>query len=532
MKRFFWSLLAMGALTSVAAAQEPVNKFRIRAGQLLKGTEEYRVEKTREGYLLSGKSNLEVRGAPQQLTHELVLAPDRSLVSYKLEVRTGSGLAQIISAQRDGEKISLQAKAGPQNPSKIVDFRPGIVVLDNVIAAHFQGLLDWLPAKTEARDVELLVPQAFAVLKGRLQELPQEQATLDGRRIMTRRYRLEVGGLLTEIWAESAGNRLMRAYVPLQDAEVVREGFALASKEEPKGGAAAYRERDLTFPSGELRVPGTLCLPLQASGRVPAVVLVHGSGPHDRDETVGPNKPFLDLAHGLAAEGIATLRYEKRTFAFRGKLGPKLTVEEEVIADAVAALAYACALPEVDAGRVFLLGHSLGGSMAPFIVARAPETRGAVLLAAAARPLDELTYEQVAFQAQATGQDQATVSREIEQLKKEFARVRSGEAADSEVIFGASAYYWRDLLRRDIIAQWKKLNLPVLVLQGGQDVQVRRTDYEALLGVLGPRGEGHFLPKLNHLFMPVEGKATGAEYGIAGRVDPEVIQIIARWIRK
>ena len=107
-------------------------------------------------------------------------------------------------------------------------------------------------------------------------------------------------------------------------------------------------------------LPGTLTLPA-GTARVPAVVLVHGSGPHDRDETVGVNKPFLDLAEGLAAQGIAVLRYEKRTrVAPLSFIGRRFTVNDEVVDDAVAAVQLLRTEPGIDPARIVVVGHSLG----------------------------------------------------------------------------------------------------------------------------------------------------------------------------
>ncbi|MGZ7117560.1 MAG: DUF3887 domain-containing protein, partial [Methanobacterium sp.] len=104
---------------------------------------------------------------------------------------------------------------------------------------------------------------------------------------------------------------------------------------------SAFHEIDVTIGEGKWALPGTLTVP-EGSGPFPGIVMVHGSGPNDKDETIGPNKPFRDLSWGLASKGIAVLRYDKRTFVhakqFTPELVQKITVKEEVVDDAILAI--------------------------------------------------------------------------------------------------------------------------------------------------------------------------------------------------
>ena len=128
-------------------------------------------------------------------------------------------------------------------------------------------------------------------------------------------------------------------------------------------------------------------------------MLVHGSGPNDRDETLGPNKPFRDLAWGLADRGIAVLRYDKRTSVYGGKMAgnKNLTVREETIDDALLAVKLLRGRPDIDPKRIFILGHSLGGMVAPRIGADDPSLAGLIILAGATRPLPDVAREQLEY---------------------------------------------------------------------------------------------------------------------------------------
>jgi pimeloyl-ACP methyl ester carboxylesterase len=532
MRRLLAAIAATVLVAGTVVVAQDSNRFRTRVGKAMTGTEEYQVTRTADGYRIAGKMHTERAGKSLDATDDETLASDLTLVRYKLE----AGGAQVIEAWRDGDNIQLRVAAGGKEQTKTVPYAPAATVVDNLVTAHFQVLLDRLAGgSAPSVPFTFVVPQAMAAINGTVTRGAEEDGSLDGKPVRVRKYVLEVASLVEEFWGEIGTNRLMRVYVPMQDVELVREGFALAPPVEPKAGTPArYVERALEVPSGALKLPATLCLPAGASGHVPLVVFVHGSGPNDRDETIGPNKPFRDLARGLAEAGIGSIRYDKRTFAFKGKIDIKtLTVEEEVLADAVAAIEFARTVPEADPARVFVLGHSLGAMFGPTIADRA-KARGAILMAPAERPFDQVILEQVTFQRKLANQSDAEVAAAVGELEKGFARIRSGEARDDEIIMSAPAHYWRDLLNRDTRAALTAVKAPVLLLQGGKDVQVSKADYDIAVQALASKPadmrEAHFFPNLNHLFMPVEGQATAAEYGKASHIPQDVIDIIAKWI--
>lgn len=304
---------------------------------------------------------------------------------------------------------------------------------------------------------------------------------------------------------------------------------ALSADAPPEG----VTQREVTVGADGWPLPGLLTLP-DGDGPFPAVVLVHGSGPHDADETIFGNKPFRDLAHGLAAHGIGSLRYVKRSKEHGARLArehAEITVEAEAIADAAAAVRWLRAQPQVDAGRIFVLGHSLGAMLAPRIGRSAPETAGLILLAANARPLENLVVEQVRYLAPSQGITDAQIAEFEAQRDRVKALVR-GEAVDGPLLLNVPASYWRDLSAYDPIAAAKSLDRPMLVLQGERDYQVTMADFALWKQALGDRPNVTLksYPALNHLFVAGEGPSLPIEYLKPGHVDTQVIADIAQWI--
>lgn len=299
-----------------------------------------------------------------------------------------------------------------------------------------------------------------------------------------------------------------------------------------------FEEREVTVNPGPWALPGVLTLP-KAGRPAPAVILVHGSGPNDRDETVGANKPFKDIAVGLAALGVAVLRYDKRTRVHAKEMATStdLTVNQETIDDAVAAASLLRGVPEIDAARIFVAGHSLGGELVPRVGQRDPKLAGLLILAGSARPLGPVMLEQMRYIFGLAGGVTPEQQKKLDEIEKAWARVaaiQGGAAFDpKETPLGAPPSYWLDLKGYDAPALAKTLRRPIFVAQGGRDYQVTTADFERWKAALAGR-KGVTLklyPALNHLFARGEGKSSPAEYQARAPVDEELIKDIAAWVK-
>jgi uncharacterized protein len=307
---------------------------------------------------------------------------------------------------------------------------------------------------------------------------------------------------------------------------------------------AAIEEIELSVGEGDFALPATFTMPraqVEANATCPGLVLVHGSGPNDRDETVGPNKPFRDLAHGLATRGICVLRYEKRTRHYPKlvleRFGDALTVKEETIDDALAAAQLLQQQPAIDPERVFVLGHSLGGWAIPRIAEAAPGLRGFVVMAGSTRALEDVVLEQIAYVSDLDGTRSKDEVANLAKLEQQVARVKALTPASrvdkKDLPLGVPAAYWLDLRAHSPAKLIAAETRPLLILQGGRDYQVTLADFAGWKKALAGKPNATFklYEPLNHLFVAGTGKSAPTEYALPGNVAVEVVDDLAAWLK-
>ena len=296
-------------------------------------------------------------------------------------------------------------------------------------------------------------------------------------------------------------------------------------------------ESKVTLQSGKYALPGVLCIPNSVK-HPPVAILLAGSGPNDKDETIGPNKLLKDLALGLGSNGIASFRYDKRTLAYGKEMAAQadMGIREEVIEDALSAVKIIRKNPLTKDSKIYIIGHSLGAMCAPLVAAKA-KADGVVMMAGNARPLEDLLPEQFAYLFSADSLLDDTEKNELVKLTAQVITVKTPKALKTakpgDLPLGLPSAYWQSLVDYKQIDVAKKLKQPVLVLQGERDYQVTMTDFNLWKQALGDQPKNTFIsyPALNHLFMKGEGRSMPSEYEQQNNAEEKVITDISEWIK-
>ena len=293
---------------------------------------------------------------------------------------------------------------------------------------------------------------------------------------------------------------------------------------------------------GKYPLKGILTLPEDLSKPVPAVVFVHGSGSSNMDEKVGKCTPFKDLAEGLTEFGIASVRYDKRSYAHGLKMlrEKNITVKEETIEDAILATELLKEDFRIDKENIFIAGHSMGGMLAPRIDAEGGNYKGLILMAGSPRRLEEIMLDQnEAVMSSGKGLLQWFVNKQVVKISAMFEgmyELTDEEAKKKKVGNGTTLYYFKEMGEHQASEYLLKLKKPILIMQGEKDFQATpEKDFAAYKELLKDKENVTFklYENLNHLFVnSVYGNIMKAmkEYKVEQHIGENVIKDLADWI--
>lgn len=540
-----WAGLCALAWAAPAAAQGEAGpalerRWEVRLRERVVGEERVRERASAAGLEWEVEGSYRITDAPFSYRSRLRCEGVAALTSYSLDsaqVRAGAW------ASPEGVRYfaAYGAKAGEVKRGEGVTPKGSVapfVVLDTLSFSHYEVLGRLARARDHAAfRFTLITPQANSSREASFEPLGSQTLAIGGAPREVRSGRIAAGQLRVELSYDAQSGRAYR----VSDSQ----GYVAEVAEWPR----PYLEEEVSIPRGAERIEGTFTRP-SGSGPFPALLILPGSGPQDRDSSIGPNRPLRDLARALAAEGVASLRCDKAAYRLRRELTSgdrarveraraaitSLDFEDEYQADALPALGWLDARPETR--ELVVCGHSLGAVAAAEVAAISSAVSGVILLAGPARHIDELLIEQTSFQLRRRGAAEQHVAASVAQIREVFAELRAGKIDPERNIMGAPARYWQDLLARPLTPEvLGRLPQPVLVIQGGNDCQIGPSDYEALEQALAKRPpetrhQALLFADLNHLFMKPEGQSTGEEYLVEGSVDPRVPSAIAAWIRR
>jgi dienelactone hydrolase len=544
MPRFLIALL-LASIATPALADEQPSDWVIRLKDRDVGEEAVVTRGLEAGREMRSTGEARLIQQPFRYEQTLRVGADGAFESYAL--KSDSHTLEVVASEQ-GLRITGTV-VGRSTEVELPAPHP-VVCLDNLVFSHYDELGRRAIASEGAFEFVCLVPQALVAPGARF--VPGTEVVVrgaDGSERAALRGKATIANTLVKLVYDAETGVAYHVDVPAQALQARRKGWSVVAADTPHAPpATGYREEEVSFSSPYGTIPGTLTLPTTGEGPFPTALFLPGSGPQDRHSTVGPNRPLQDLARGLAARGVASLRFDKRAFLIRAALaaaksraerqaileGLEESLDAEYVQDALAALAWLRQREGVDPTRLSLLGHSLG-SLAAAVVST--EEGGAVqklvLMAAPGRPFDVILEEQLAFQAQLAGKDEAAARAQAKGTVEGVRRALRGELPATQRVLGATGAYWKDVCGRDLPAILTASPLPVLLLHGAKDCQVAQQDFEVLSQAIASRevdSRATLCQGLNHLFMPVEGQSTGAEYADQGAVAKEPIQAVADFL--
>ncbi len=510
--------------------------FSVYAGGREAGQESFEVEERGAAVALRSRATLYRDDREQTLSLSLLLDADGRLREFSA---TGEqdGVTRVATLAVDGGRLRGEIREG--EVSRVVDLAGAAGVA--VVAEPFTAPWVFLVARY---DLSRGGPQTFPAvfpLEGREGEVvvtfeEEEALDIDGRVVLASRLHARPSaGDSVNLWLDEDG-RLVVAARSVAGLSALRGGRArigLKPGEDPPDpeGVATTRVR---FAADPVTLSGSILKPAAGEGPFPAVLLLSGSGPQDRNGNAPGSEVQWSHLHAfavaLARRGIASLRYDERGVATSAGSFAEATFSD-LASDAGHALDYLASREDVDPGRIAVLGHSEGALLAARL-ARRGDLRGLVFLGAPADPLDRILVEQARQRVLRRGRSEAEAGQVAGRMRAFFEHVRLSrtdvlrwEGRDRDV------GWLREHLDLDPAGLYRWVSCPVLLLHGERDLQVPVGQAERVAGSLPPGTprEVRRLPGLDHFLIP---SRDGIEdYGqVRRRVDPQATEAVAGFL--
>jgi uncharacterized protein len=505
----------VAATASVAAAQTPpsptgTSNFAVFLRGVQIGTEEVSVVRGADGWTIASNGRI---GAPiDLLIRNLQIRYDADWKARELT------LDATLRGQEVGLRINITgttATTRQNNAGQAVErtdpVDPGVVLLPNPFFAAYEAVAARLKNAAPGTSIPAYqggpIPSVIVVGNSEPEKIQTVARLIDVRRTRVTLSATGQPGIEAEIWADEAG-RLLRVSVPAQSIEFVRDDIASVSTRR----VVISREGDepVKIPANGFNLMGTVAKPAGAAGkRLPAVVLVGGSGPIDRDGTVAGIPIYGQLAQALADAGFLVLRYDKRGI---GQSGGRIETAgfAEYAEDLRAAIKVVSDRKDVDAKRIAVVGHSEGGAVA--LLAAAKDTRIAALVLASASGVSgsDLILAQQKRVLDRSNLSDADKEARIVLQKRIHEAVATGKGLEAlpanvrRLVDNAEFY---SILTHDPAKIIPKVRQPILIVQGGLDRLVDPSNADRLAVLAGARKgappvEVVKIPGVNHLLVP------------------------------
>lgn len=536
------------SLMSTGVAQLPSNvtgRLLFTLGATPAGAEVYRLQRlTGDGFRLSGEVDLRVPSL--HIVQNVEVETDGRLAFRRARVLAiVNGDTTDVVLEREGELgVQTTTQGDSSVTARVATPEHSILLTNNVI--HHIVQFAWLLDGDVGESREFV---AFPRIPVTVELQESGSVARGGQELAFRRFYLNIANRLgAYVWLASDGTAL-KVSVPLQAFEAVSEAhqdwaslLSLDAKPSNEPAMPPYDEQEVRFESEGVTLAGTLTLP-RGAGPWPAAVLITGSGAQDRNEdTPGPGGLklgiFRAIADTLTRRGVAVLRYDDRGVGGSG--GSLATAGlSDLVADVRAAVRYLRGRPEIDAARIALIGHSEGGIIAPIVAAQDSGLAGIVLMAGTATPLDSVLVEQAVAAAREAGGDSASLAESRQLVERMSRAVREGEDIESldlppALEQMARSKWLREHVEHDPLATIRQVRVPVLIVNGGQDVQVAPEHARRLGTALSEAGHPDFevkiFPRLNHLFAVSRGEGTAEYADPKASVDAEFLAYLADWL--